>query len=138
MRMLGIVVEIVALDGWIKKYMEKGGEKARRTYGKISIRHCQNKGAMYSIGHKNPELVKKASLAITVGVFGKWISAMVKKKNTAEQIGYSMLLGGSISNVWDRWKRGYVVDYIHVNIAVIKKIIFNVSDICIVFGGTMV
>ena len=65
MRMLGIVVEIVALDGWIKKYMEKGGEKARRTYGKISIRHCQNKGAMYSIGHKKPELVKKASLVIT-------------------------------------------------------------------------
>lgn len=138
MGMFGMVVGIVATEGWIKKYMEQHGKRANRTYGKVSIRHCQNKGAMYSIGQKRPEFVKNASLAITVGIVWKWLTSFLKRKNTAEKIGYSMLLGGSMSNGWDRWKRGYVVDYIHINVAVLKKIIFNLSDICIVFGGILV
>lgn len=138
MWMLGMVAGIVAVDGCIKSYMEQHGKKANRTYGKVSIRHCQNKGAMYSMGQNRPELVRKASFVINGGLAWKWITAMSEKKNVMQRIGYSMLLGGGISNLWDRWKRTYVVDYIHVNMPYIKKLIFNLSDVCIVFGGIIV
>lgn len=138
MWMLGVVAGIVAVDGCIKKYMEQQGKKANKSYGKVSIRHCQNKGAMYSLGKNKPDFVKKASLVISVGVAWKWLAAMFGKKNAMKSAGYSMLLGGSMSNLWDRWKRGYVVDYIHVNVRYLKKIIFNISDVCIVFGGILV
>lgn len=135
---LGIVAGIVAADGCIKNYMEQRGKQANKTYGKISIKHCQNKGAMYSLGQNRPDLVRKASVVINGGVAYKWMIARGKKKNGMEHIGYSMLLGGGISNLWDRWKRGYVVDYLHVNVAYIKKLIFNLSDVCIMFGGILV
>ncbi len=138
MRMIGITAGIVFIDNCIKNYMERLGKEANRSYGKVSIRHSQNKGAMYALGHKKPELVKMASFVSTIGVAWKWGYATRKKRRKAEQVGYAMLLGGSISNLWDRWKRGYVVDYIHVNAAYIKKIIFNFSDVCIVFGGIIV
>lgn len=138
MWMLGIVAGVVAVEGCIKNYMEQRGKKANRTYGKVSIRYCQNRGAVYSMGQKRPEIVRKAALVMNGGVAWKWVTAMSEKKNVMKRIGYSMLLGGGISNLWDRWKRTYVVDYIHVNMAYIKKLIFNLSDVCIVFGGIIV
>ena len=138
MWMLGVVAGIVAVDGCIKTYMEQQGKKANKSYGKVSIRYCQNKGAMYSLGKSRPDLVKNASLVIIGGVVWKWISSIFGKKNVVKSAGYSLLLGGSISNFWDRWKRNYVVDFIHVNVRFLKKIIFNVSDVFIVFGVILV
>lgn len=135
---LGIVAGIVTADGYIKNYMEQRGKKANKTYGKVSIKHCQNKGAMYSLGQNRPDLVRKASFVMNGGVAYKWITVRAGKKNVMKCIGYSMLLGGGISNLWDRWKRGYVVDYLHVNVAYIKKLIFNLSDVCIMFGGILI
>ena len=31
--------------------------------------------------------------------------------------------------------RKYVVDYIHIDVKLLRKIIFNISDVCIIIGG---
>ena len=48
-----------------------------------------------------------------------------------------MLVAGAMGNVWDRIKRGYVVDYIHMDCNVLRKIVFNFADVCIAIGGIM-
>ena len=56
------------------------------------------------------------------------------------KFGLSLLLGGAFSNTYDRLKRGYVVDYFRVNVPVkrIRKLIFNISDFCIMIGALLI
>ena len=42
---------------------------------------------------------------------------------------------GAASNVLDRFKRGYVIDYFTINIKPIKNIVFNLADIFIFIGS---
>lgn len=136
LKYLGLVCSIVGLDGVIKHYIDKEEDKKKVTFGKCEITRCRNKGAMYSIGEKYPKQVRYLSVAVLAGVVFGWLKATVgRKKNIIEKIGMSFLLGGSISNVWDRFKRKYVVDYIHLDVKYIRNIIFNLSDVCIVLGG---
>ena len=54
-------------------------------------------------------------------------------------MGLSVLLGGSFSNTYDRLKRKYVVDYFSFNVKCcgIRRIVFNISDFCIMIGAAM-
>ena len=45
-------------------------------------------------------------------------------------IGFSLVLAGALGNVIDRIDRGYVIDFIHLS----YWPIFNVADVCVVFG----
>ena len=54
---------------------------------------------------------------------------MTKKGCLAQKIGLSMVLGGAISNLYDRLVKGYVVDYFSIEFKRLKKVIFNLGDI---------
>ena len=47
-----------------------------------------------------------------------------------------MVLGGALSNIIDRCRRGYVVDYFSFQVRGLKKVIFNLGDL-FVFAGTI-
>lgn len=51
----------------------------------------------------------------------------------------ALLLGGAYSNTYDRLTRKYVVDYVSfpVKNARLRKIVFNVSDFCIMIGALL-
>ena len=66
-------------------------------------------------------------ICIVVGYF--------KKGNEMTAFGLSMILGGGASNLYDRWKKGYVTDYLGLPVA--KKLVFNVSDLCIFAGAVL-
>ena len=53
----------------------------------------------------------------------------------AEQ-GLAMILGGGMSNYTDRRNKGYVTDYVSLNVKKkeIRKVVFNLSDVCIAAG----
>ena len=52
--------------------------------------------------------------------------------NTIELYSYSFILGGTIGNGIDRIYRGFVVDFINLNI--INFPVFNIADISINIG----
>lgn len=47
-------------------------------------------------------------------------------------IGFALLLGGAMGNLFDRIYYGYVVDYLDFNFFGINFPIFNMADVCIV------
>ena len=53
--------------------------------------------------------------------------------------GLSLLVGGAFSNTYDRLKRKYVVDYISFGVKWkgLRKVVFNVSDFCIIIGALL-
>ena len=49
------------------------------------------------------------------------------------------MLAGALSNLYDRFRRGYVVDYIGFAAAdpQIRKITFNIGDFCLMAGAAV-
>ena len=56
------------------------------------------------------------------------------KSSGVERIGFSIILGGSLGNIFDRLYYTAVVDFIDIHINNIHWFIFNVADIFISFG----
>ena len=57
-----------------------------------------------------------------------------KPKKKLERFGYSMILGGSVGNLFDRIIYGYVIDFFDFYILGYDYPIFNLADIFIVVG----
>lgn len=134
-----IVLTIFLIENKIKQYIEdtKVMHKSEKILnGNIILERYHNKGIMLNIMQNNVKLVKiicTSLLGILLIVFALVIPS---KGNRLLKLGLSLLLGGAISNVYDRFKRGYVVDYFSFKF--LKKIVFNISDICIFLGSFMV
>ena len=54
--------------------------------------------------------------------------------NGVEKIGFSMIFGGSLGNIFDRLYYSAVVDFIDIHIKNIHWFIFNIADIFICLG----
>ena len=59
------------------------------------------------------------------------------KSNGIEKIGFSMIFGGSLGNIFDRLYYSAVVDFIDLHINNIHWFIFNIADIFICLGVMM-
>lgn len=135
-----IVIGIFLAELKIKNYIEANREMHKREEilgGKITLNRYHNKGAFLNIFEDNVKLVKTLSCIILGILFFVFITILPKTKRTSTKLSFSLLLGGGASNVYDRFKRGYVVDYFSFNFKPLKKIIFNLSDICIFIGGAI-
>ena len=68
-------------------------------------------------------------------IFSILITCLILRKNklnSLELLSYSFILGGTIGNGLDRILRGFVIDFINLNI--INFPVFNVADISINIG----
>ena len=62
---------------------------------------------------------------------------LVRKGCGIQKVGLSMVLGGALSNLYDRFKRGYVVDYFSFSLPGIKKVVFNLGDLFVFLGTAL-
>ena len=74
--------------------------------------------------------------ASAVGGILFWL--LQRKGHRMEKLGFSLTLAGALSNIYDRITRHYVVDYFSVNWGKFKKVIFNLGDLFIFLGGTII
>lgn len=136
-----LMAGIVIVEYRIKEYRER--HKLPRTYlnGKLRIVTFHNKGAFYGMGDEKPKWVKGISMALTAVLAVMFVKRLKEKKRDKTVLtGFAALLGGAISNVFDRIKRGYVVDYMNLPKAPwkIKNIVFNVADVAILIGSILI
>lgn len=96
----------------------------------LNITLVKNTGAAFSILNDNTLLLIGIGIFATIGII-LYVSKMVEL-NDLDVFTYSLLLGGVLGNLVDRIFRGYVVDYISLNIFGYHFPIFNFADICIV------
>lgn len=133
-----IIIAIFLLELKIKNYIEKNRkmhEKEEILGGNIILNRYHNKGAMLNVFENNVKFVKAlscVSLGLLVIVFA---IILPKEKKNGLKLGLSLIIGGASSNIYDRFKRGYVVDYFSFKI--LRKVVFNISDICIFIGSAI-
>ena len=62
---------------------------------------------------------------------------LTRQSRFPDRLGLSLITAGGLSNLYDRMKRGYVVDYFSVQAGWLKKVVLNVADVCIFAGAVL-
>lgn len=107
---------------------------------KIVVRHVHNKGACLSLLEDEPEAVTVLS-TLSAGLVLSWqIITLTKKGQFLKKLGLSLMSAGAISNTFDRFVRGYVVDYIGVRCKnkELSGITYNLADFFLAAGAVIV
>lgn len=98
----------------------------------LRISYVKNTGAAFSILDGNILLVTIIGIVIIIMII--WYLYKNKANKMIDKIGYSLILGGSIGNLFDRVCYGYVRDFIDIQIGEYNYPIFNLADSFIVIG----
>ena len=98
----------------------------------FNITYAHNYGGAWSIFNDNTLLITIISLIVIVLLIIYIIKNKINKK--IELIGYSLVIGGGIGNLFDRIIYGYVIDFLDFNIFGYDYPIFNLADTFIVIG----
>ena len=144
---IGIVLSILLTDLGIKYYIERHRTIEQEEYilkNRIILRKHHNKGITLNALAQHTKLVRNisvgmtviAAVAILISCFGNY-----KRRTTAwQKTGLAFILGGALSNTYDRVFRNYVVDYFSFNVKwkKLRNIIFNIADLFIFIGSILI
>lgn len=140
MLLLLLILTIIAVDLGIKSVIEESDpsefpKELNGARGFVKLYRNHNDGFPMGAFRTRPDLVRNVPLIVLSAVAGIFFWIFPKKGYLAEKIGTSLVLGGGFSNLYDRMKRGYVVDYFSIQFKNLKKIVLNIGDVCIFLGA---
>ena len=112
------------------KHLKHKGKKQK---GPLVFLYVENKGAVLGFLKKYPRLLKM--LHIFTLLLITYLFFQEKKALGLKAMGYILILGGGLGNLYDRFKRNYVVDFFSLKF---KKIpYFNLADLFVINGLMM-
>ena len=99
--------------------------------GFFYLTNCRNTGAAWSLFSGNVDVLAYISLiaAVLVAVL------IFFSKYTILSVSFGLMLAGAVGNMIDRFRLGYVNDFLDFVIFGYDFPVFNVADICVVIGG---
>lgn len=138
-----IIGGLAALDLGIKSVIESGEEDTfprdlPRSKGLVKIHRNHNSGFPFGFLKERPELVKGVPLLVISAMAGALCALCQDKGRTAQKAGIAIIIGGAVSNLYDRVIRGYVVDYFTIEWEPVKKVVFNLGDMFVFFGSAVI
>ena len=126
---------IIILDQ-ITKYLISHNYKilVNKNFLLFKLDFVKNYGAAFNILNGNTVFLSTISIIFTI-----LLIYLIFRKNTLKLIdlyAYSFILGGTIGNGIDRIYKGFVIDFINLNI--INFPVFNIADISINIGFILI
>lgn len=139
---ISIILVAAAVDLFFKKKIEEQKPEnfpraLARTKENILLYRNHNAGFPFGFLEKHKELVRIVPLAVTSALAGVLCYLIPQPGKLMEKFSLSMIIGGSLSNLYDRWTRRYVVDYFSIQWRWLKRVVLNLGDLC-VFIGTII
>ena len=133
-----IILLLICLDQLVKEYVLHNIYNSSRAMinGVLNLTYVENTGGAFGIFNSNTIAVILFNI-ITIILITLYIVIKIDKMNIRIIIGASLISAGGIGNLLDRIFRGYVIDYIDIN-PLIKYPMFNIADICVVLGCTII
>lgn len=125
---LGLAAAVVVLDqltkAWLTGLLEPG-ERLEIVGDLLRIVHGQNDGAIFGLFRDQALLFG----LVSIGVVGLiiWYHGN-SGRNTLLSVALGLLLGGAIGNMIDRFRIGYVIDWVDAGIGDLRFYTFNVAD----------
>lgn len=140
--MIGSSLLVCFLDLLSKEKVKEKPNSAfpQRLTKRITLRRAQNPGVFGGFLKERPQMAKLLSLiclipAVCLLLPKKWPSGEEKSRGAC--LGHALLLGGALGNGIDRAKNGFVADFLHVDVPVLRRLIFNLADVCIFLGALL-
>lgn len=138
---LGTAVFVFGLDVILKQGMEEllwPGEERELAGGRVLLRKVYNKGAMLNLMERRPDILKRISAALGAATLLYDGILLCKPGRYLEKAGMMLFTGGAFSNIFDRFVRGRVIDYIGFRTKWPKfsAITYNLGDFAL-FTGTV-
>ncbi len=96
----------------------------------FKFEYVQNTGISFGLFSGGRILIILASIL----VIAYMIYDLIHNKNKIHKVSCILILSGALGNLIDRVFRGYVVDFISFTLLNHEMAIFNIADICVVFG----
>ncbi len=96
----------------------------------FKFEYVQNTGISFGLFSGGRILIILASIL----VIAYMIYDLIHNKNKIHKVSCILILSGALGNLIDRVFRGYVVDFISFTLFNHEMAIFNLADICVVFG----
>ncbi|MCB0365031.1 MAG: signal peptidase II [Bdellovibrionaceae bacterium] len=139
--MTGVVVLLLVLDQVSKEiaiHFLKGRATLTFLGDTFRLQYAENKGAFLSLGAGLSEGSRFWILGVIVLAFLALYSYHLLKGAPSREVvaGISLVVGGGISNLIDRFFRaeGSVIDFMNMGIGSLRTGIFNIADMAIVAG----
>ncbi len=125
---------------WITQYFTTGGrlDSSIPIVGNIlEVIYVQNRGVAFSLLDGQESLYVFIAIAVGAVVWLYW-----RTRNSGSlllKVTFGLIIGGAIGNLLDRFRLGYVVDFIHFQIPSIgfSFAVFNLADSGITVGVVM-
>ncbi len=98
--------------------------------GVFHFTHVQNTGVAFSLFHQYPEILTLVASLFLLLLLLYMLSHRVLSR--LEMLGFSLVIGGALGNLADRFSMGAVTDFL--DLAIIHYPVFNLADSFIFTG----
>jgi signal peptidase II len=128
---LGLAATVVILDqltkAWLTSFLAPG-EMVSIVGDYVRLVHGQNNGALFGLFRESALLFGIVSLGVIALIVGYHARS---GRSVYLSITLGLLLGGAIGNLIDRFRLGYVVDFVDLGTGSFRWYTFNVADAAI-------
>ena len=130
-----LILSIFSIDRltkyWIVNKLDSGIDISVTSF--LSFNLIKNEGIAFGLFSFNQKIYYN-SLTILIFIIVMVIFWMIIKSNGLEKIGFSLVFGGAVGNLFDRIFYSSVPDFIDIHFGNFHWFIFNVADIFITLG----
>ncbi len=125
---LGLAATVVVLDqltkAWLVSTLEPG-ERLSVIGDLLRLVHAQNSGALFGLFRDQAYLFAIVSIGVVALIV--WYHGS-SGRNTLLSIALGLLLGGALGNMIDRFRFGWVTDWVDIGLGDLRFYTFNVAD----------
>lgn len=139
--MIMIPLLVVAAEYFLRRRAEEKLDTQKKKVGRLPVylRKLHNRGMADSRLQNRPAAVKVIGIAVLVLLTGFALAACTVRGKKGLKIGLSLIFGGGLSNLLERFCHGYVTDYVQFQTPFprLNHLVFNLADFCIFIGAVL-
>ena len=142
---LAVALAIFAIDQYVK-YLMVGPLDLRNQPGGViewlpffDLRWTQNFGVSLGLFTAESMEMRWILVAVTACIALVVTVWMLREKLLGDILALSLILGGALGNIRDRYELGYVIDYADLHFGTFRPfLIFNIADAAITIGVVII
>lgn len=120
----GVVVADQLTKAWLVSFLSPG-ERVEVVGDYVRLIHTQNTGALFGLFRDQAMFFAIVSIGVVGAIV--WFHH-TSGRNTLLSVALGLLLGGALGNMADRFRIGYVIDFVDIGLGGLRFYTFNVAD----------
>lgn len=141
MKSLLVFFSVLGLDLGTKKWADlrlARGKRKKVAKNLLYFQHIKNSGMAYHKFAGKRNFILGITGGLTAIYSALYLGVCLSKKDAQSySVPLAIILGGAYGNFLERWKKGYVTDFIYIDKGK-NPPIFNVADAALLFGAILV